>query len=186
MKEKYIDYHHPACSKNSFNHRDCVINPERTLIYLKNEFYLITYHTCAFYDKIGTAKKIIETLVKNMKLFETYDIYRGYEVERDIREFRIRNKNLRKKVLEVNYIYANCTRKEWAIGTEVDFFDALCNNDLIDSNYDKASKYLEDNQYDWLQKDLKKLWIANSYYLSEYESYKTIDHLIKSINIITA
>lgn len=186
MKEKYIDYHTTICQKNKFEHSYCVKNPQRILIYLKTNFHLITYHSCINYDRIDFAKELITNTVENFKLFETYEIYRGYELEKDIKEFRIRNKNLRKKVMEVNYIYSNCTRKKWAITTEVDFFDALCNNELIIKNYKKASDFLKENHYDWLQEDLTELWHMNHYPLSEYECYKTIDHLIKSINTLTA
>lgn len=180
--EKYIDYHSTYCFNNKHSHSFCIGNPQRVIVYLKTKFHLITYHNCAWYDRIDLVKKIIENSIEKMKLFDKYEIYRGYEIEKDIKEFRIRNKNLRKKVMEVNFIYSNCTRKKWAITNEVNFFDALCNNEMIYENYKKTSEFLKDNQYDWLQEDLTELWHMNHYHLSDYECYKTIDHLIKSIN----
>jgi hypothetical protein len=184
MIEKYLDFHFEGCYKNEF-HNYCKSKPSRVILCIKSNFYLITFHDCIVGEKYEFVKNIVQALVSKFKIYEKYEIYRGYEVEKNVREFRLKNQNLRKTVLEVNYLYSNCTGKEFAITTEVPFFDALCNEEILLNNYNKANEYLEKAKYHWLQDNLKDLMHYNLYRLSDCETYKTIDHLIKSINTLT-
>lgn len=181
MIERYLDMHSWWCKTDHY-HNDCCTNPERIILFIKNDFYLIAYHKCVAPDKITFIQDLLELIIKKYKIYDIYDIYRGWEVEKGFREFRIRNQNLRKYVLEVNYHYSNAAKKEYVIATKTKLIDAICNVELQYNNYKIAKEYLEKNNYYFLLNDLEKLSNLNTYYLSDYECHKTIEHLIEAIN----
>ena len=68
------------------------LNPERFLFFLGNQFFLITYHSCLSHDKYDFKKSLIEQLIGKYKIFERWNVNRGVNTEKDLKDFRIRNK----------------------------------------------------------------------------------------------
>lgn len=190
MKEFYLDYHTFNCPcskpKDSDNYwlRICELNPERFIFYLKNNFYLITYHTCNnLGNHIDYKKLIIESAIGQNKVYPIYKVNKSVNIERDLKNFRLHNKNLRKHIQEVNYTYSDNANNIYAITTTVSYLEAIADNEQIHENFKKAKEFLEKMEYNWLIKDLFYLYnnniIAGE---SEVEYVKTIDHLINLIN----
>ena len=190
MQEFYIDLHSDLCpcSKGEQTGWDkyCELNPERFLFFLGNQFFLITYHSCLSHDKYDFKKSLIEQLIGKYKIFERWNVNRGVNTEKDLKDFRIRNKELKKYVQQVNYLYYDASGREYAITTLTNYIESICNQDLINDNYKKAKEVLEKKGYDWLINELKGLLMANKLYITdETEYFKTTEHLIKSINKLT-
>ena len=196
MKEFYLDLHDETCSchpdnknKNKHHLSDfCEYNPERFLFFLGNRFGLITYHRClSRYDHYDFKKFLIEKVITNSKVFEKWEVNRGVSVASELRNFRLKNKELRKYIQQVNYIYSNASGKEYAITTKTDYLDTICNQDELDKNFKKAEAFLKSKEYDWLLPKLKALYNANTFVRSwdDLEVFKTTEHLIKSINQLT-
>lgn len=183
FKEHYIDTHNEKCDSDWCNH-----NAERFLFYLKGKFILVTYHHCLsqYEDKYDFKLKIINTIIKNNKVFPSYEVNKSVDVEKDLKDFRIRNKQLRNTIKEVNYLYYSNNRKEYAITTTIKYIDSICLQEDIDESYNEAKKYLTDQQYNWLLDSLENLYYSNKVYnVNNVEIHNTIDHLIKTINQIT-
>lgn len=190
MKELYLDFHSSICDNmKPYYHNDksfkwCEMNPDRFLFFVGNKFVLITYNSCLNCgDKYDFKKEIINKVIVDNNIFETYEINRSVNVKENLKDFRIRNKSLLKYIQQVNFIYYDNANKEYAITTKTKYLDALCNQDEIDSNYIKAREFLTKNEYTWLIRCLDKLYIKNRLYnYNETEVIRSIDHLINSIN----
>lgn len=194
MKEYYLDLHTDECLARRNRPRDktdyfdgfrhfCDHNPERFLFYLNGEFYIICYHTCITYGNDYDVKiALIKRTIEKHKVYELYDIDKGWDVNGALRNFRIRNESLRKFTKEINYIYSNAAGKLYAITTTVKYIDAICDQDKLDANYREAKEYLK-NTHEYLLDDLDELHRHN--YLmcgTPAEHVKSIDHLVKLIN----
>lgn len=196
MKEHYIDMHLDDCPSHPDYKKDhgewlclnsfCELNPDRFLFFLGNDFYLITYHMCLNrYDEYDFKVSLVEAIIKRYKIFDLYKVNKSVNIDKDLKNFRIKNQALRKYIKQVNYIYGGFG-KEYAITTTVDYIKSIVNQEIIYENYKKAKEYLEQNKYLWLIEKLDKLMQMN--YLSQptdVEYFKTIDYLIHSINNLT-
>jgi hypothetical protein len=189
MKEFYFDQHSIICpcgkeTKAKGWDKFCEINPERFLFFVGTKFVLITYHSCmGAYDEYDFKKILIQKVIDDSQIFDYYEIVRSSNLKDTLQDFRIRNQSLRKNIQQVNYIYSDLCGKEYAITTQVDYLDWLCNQDEIDKNYTEAKNMITKNQYDWLLPQLQKLYIANKVYNeNETEYCKSIDHIIQEIN----
>jgi len=190
MKEYYIDTHSSLCpcstGKKQKGFRYCELNPVRFLFFLGNKFFLITYHPCLDYDKYDFRKSIIEKICKKYAIFERWDVNKGVNTDKDLKDFRIRNKELRKYIQQVNYLYYDATGKEYAITTLTNYIETICNQEIIKENFNKAKEFLQKKEYYLLIGELEKLYEVNIlYHVSEAEYFKTTKHLIKSINKLT-
>lgn len=190
MSEFFIDTHSSSCpcskgeQKGFFNY--CNLNPERFLFFLGNQFFLITYHSCLSYDKYDFKKFLIEQVCEKYKIIERWTVNKGVNVNEDLKDFRIRNKELKKYIQQVNYLYYDATGREYAITTLTNYIEAICDQDLILDNYKKAREILKKKEYEWLINQLEKLLCANRLYITdETEYFKTTEHLIKSIKKLT-
>jgi hypothetical protein len=191
MKEFLLDQHDPCCpcSKGPQQGwlRHCDLNPERFLFFAGNEFFLITYYSCLenrFENKYDWKVNLIEQVIGGYKIMERWNVNRSVNVNGELRNFRIRNQSLRKHIQQVNYIYFDNASRPYAITTKTDFIDRICDQDTIDSNYIAADRIIKEKGYEWLVKDLKYLYEMNMVYVDKAEQFKTIDHLVKSINKI--
>lgn len=187
MKELYLDEHSHLChSKDESNYfgQFCKLNPERFLFFLGSDFYLITYHKClSSAGNYEFKKYLIETLCEKHKIYEKYQVYMSVNTEKELKDFRIRNKELRKYIYQVNYLYYNGAGKEYAIATLTNYKKRLFeDNDIIEDNYQKAKDYLEKKEYHWMLPQLKNLYYANNIRMyDKAEIFKAKAHLIKRI-----
>lgn len=188
MKERYIKQHAEDCGENGNGSKFCDYNPERFLFYLKNDFYLITYPRClrGYTPWVDFNLKIIKSFIGNNKVYKYYETNKSVRVDEDLKEFRLRNKTLREYVQEVNFLYGNCAKwNQFAITTKIRYLDYIVSQKERLVNYKKAEEYLKKNGFDFLLQDLEDLYLANSLGIyDEAEIYKTIDHLVNSINQI--
>ncbi len=191
MVEHFIDVHSSFC-RCSVKGNEILppfnIRPERFLFFLSNDFFLITYPDCLNTpDRYSFKVDIIEQMCKKSKHMCLYEIDRGWELSKSLKDYRIKNRALKKIITQVNYIYTNAVGKEFAITTTVNYIDAICNQDLIDENYKKAKYFLEKMEYDFLLQPLQNLYFNNRVFFENdnIEVHKTIEHLTKTINNLT-
>lgn len=190
MKELYIDLHSEPClarkdTRSDFGH-ECDIYPERFLFFLGNDFQLITYHSCMCGHEYDFKKYLLETTLKKHKVLERWKVNKGVHIDKDLRDFRIRNKDLKKYIQQVNYIYRNAAGKKFAITTLTPYVDAIFNQDIIDANYKASDEFLKGKGYDWLREELYELHCANYIGIcDDVEVFKTVEHLISRINQLT-
>lgn len=181
MKELYIDKHSEFCL--DVEHKYCDTNPERFLFFLGNQFFLVTYHNCMAYDVHDFEMSLIKKVCVKYKILSRWDINRGININRDLNDFRIRNKELKKYIYQVNYIYQNAAGIEYGITTLTEYIETICNQDIIYQNYISAKELIKNNQYDWLLPKLERLFHANTFYVSNNTVFfKTTEHIIKYIN----
>lgn len=190
MKEFYLDQHSITCrcrnDKSIFNHY-CQVNPDRFLFFLKTHFILITYHSCMdMGDQYAFKKDLIDRVIVDNKVFNYFELDRGVDVENTLKNFRIRNRTLKKYIQQVNFIYYDNAKKIYAITTKTKFLDAIFNQDEIDKNYKLAKDFLLKNEYNWLLNQLDLLYYNNQIYNESSAEYcKSVDHIIKKINQLT-
>lgn len=189
MNEAILNNHawYCDCSKNKDTPAAwmCSHNPERFMFFLGNQFFLITYYSCNQLD-YDFKKDLVKRCCKDFKIFATYDIEKSVDVCKELKNFRIKNEALKTKIIQINYCYYNAAGKEFAITTEADYLDHICNQDTIDENYKEAKAFLIDKKYNFLLDQLENLYNHNKVYvLDRQEIFKSIDHVIKSINQLT-
>lgn len=191
MKEYFIDTHSSLCPCSSSNAKGwelyCSMNPERFLFFAGTKFFIVTYHNCiTFGDKYGFKKNIIDNAITQSKVFESWLVNISVDLNKDLVDFRIRNKNLRKYIQQVNYIYKDNAGKKYAITTKTNYLDSICNQEEIRGNYEKTKDFIIKNNYDWMLCKLDELYIHNIIReANPIEIHKTIDSVIKSINQLT-
>lgn len=187
MKEIVTEAHTESCIERSkrqsvlFSNYCCGDNPERFLFFAGNKFFLITYNKClsGYENTYDFKMDIVKSVIEKHKILPAYETYRGVDVEYELRHFRLRNRQIRKKVTQFNYIYESASGKEYAIATETDFVSTIFNQDLIRKNYEDSLLFLEKNGYTWLVDDIKRLYSANRFLpCDDIEYCKTIDHLL--------
>jgi hypothetical protein len=198
MLEHYIDSHSCECLKEneryellidsvkeySFNGYDiCNKNPKRFLFFIKNKFVLITYHSCIHpgQSHIEFKQELIKKIIVNNKIYNKFEIGRVH-LDVVLKQYRLRNKNLKKYHDEINYIYSDNAGKQYAICNEIPFIDSICNQDEILENYKIAKEYLIKNGLEYLLEDLDELYYSNHHFeFDKVEIFKTIDHLITNL-----
>jgi hypothetical protein len=191
MKENFLDLHSYTCDHKDNDPRyrkECEWNPERFLFFLGDKFFLVTYYSCVAYgDHIGFRRKIIESAKGQKKIFVGEKTWKSIDINKELKDFRIRNKSLRKWIEQVHYIYADNAKKKYCLSTKVNLFDHIINESEIEKNYDEAVEFLENNEYQYLIPELKELHHINTplWRICEVEVSRTIDHLVKSINELT-
>lgn len=189
MNHYLLDIHSSYCEQ-VHNQSDCRFNaceenPSRFLFFAGDDFHLITYFDCLDgFDRYDFRKKLVEQIFIKSKTFERWEVNRGVSIEKDLKDFRYRNKSLGKYIHQTNFIYCNNAGREFAITTKVDYLDSICNMPELVEKYNEAYKFLEDNGLQYLKEPLFDLYSANAinHSYSPVECCKTIDHLVKSIH----
>lgn len=191
MKEFLLDQHSASCPCHNGPQKGwlkyCDLNPERFLFFAGNQFFLITYYACweqLFENKYDFKVNLIEQVVGGYKIMERWKVNRSVKVDEELRNFRLKNQSLRKHIQQVNYLYFDNASRRYAITTKTDFIDRICDQDTIDTNYLAAKVFLQDKGHNWLVDELTALYEMNLVYVDKAEQFKTIDHLVKSINKI--
>jgi hypothetical protein len=152
------------------------------LFYHNTSFYLVTYNVCSEYgDKYDLYKTWLDQIIGSKK-HHVYDIDRGERVDQEFKEMRLRGIKLKKYIKEVNYVYCNAINA-FCLSAKIPFLTALFNHNELTDNYNSAKKYLSESGLNYLIEELDELYRLNNnrIELSEYESIKSTDHLIKQI-----
>ena len=163
----------------------CHRNPRRMLFYLKGKFILIAYHYCMeFGDEYQYKMDLIKQIISDNKVYLLSEVNKSVRVEEELKEFRLRNRTLRKVVQEVNYIYCDNAQRFYAITTTIPFIDAITSDDSIFEEYKKAKICLIESGLENLLPELNQLMVKNCVYsyISNSESVKTVEFLIDQIN----
>lgn len=185
MKYFYLDFHSDFCKHQHPDGVDyCEQNPVHFLLFVKNKFILIDYHCCMNGgDHIEWKKQMIDSLIKNSKIFPKYELGKSIRVKEELKDFRLRNQHLRKWVYQVHYLYGSNNYTEYCIASKVKYMDALCDAEEIEKNFDEAREYLSKYKNPSLIKELERLYFANPVWdIDEIEICKTVDHIVDSIN----
>lgn len=194
MKHFIIDEHSDTCKKRAFidledifsgfnQHKYCDQTPERLLFFAGNNFFLISYFRCLKpnFDEYEFIKSLIETAIGKLKILELYRVRKSVNVERDLNNFKTTNRHLRENIEQVNFIYGNASTK-FAITTYTPYIDAICDNEIIRSNYKIAKEYLYNNKLGYLINELDNLFQANYFLINDEEVIlKTTDQLLQNI-----
>jgi hypothetical protein len=186
MKEFYLDHHQWSCPCSDKNERPkkfgafCDINPERFLFLVGGQYYIVTYHHCnEMGDKYEWRKEIVKAIYGKRVDVNEWEIDRGVNVDKELKDFRIRNKALRKYTYEINYKYSG-VGATYAIATKIPYLEGVCAGDKA---YEEAKAFLIKMEYDFLLDELHELHRSNMFYMvHDIEVSKTIGKLIKSIN----
>ncbi len=137
-------------------------------------------------DQYAFKKDLIDRVIVDNKVFNYFELDRGVDVEKTLKDFRIRNRTLKKYIQQVNFIYYDNAKKIYAITTKTKFLDAIFNQDEIDKNYILAKDFLLKNEYNWLLNQLDLLYYNNQIYNESSAEYcKSVDHIINKINQLT-
>lgn len=187
MKEFILDYHTSYCDiqsqKGGLYSDFCKNNIEKDLFFIGSQFIIIGYFKCNCNgNKYEFLQDLLKRIIDKNSVFKEYKIERSVSVDEELREFRIRNKALRKVIQQAHYVYYDNAMKKYAITSKTDFVEAICNQDIINENYKEAKQFLIDNDYTNLLRDLDTLFEINYIGVSHAEVCKTTDHLIKEIN----
>lgn len=184
MKYLYVDTHSQFCKHQpQFGIDYCEQNPEHFLFFIKNQFVMIDYHCCMNGgNHIDWKREIIENLIENSKIFETYEIRKSVSVKESLKDFRIRNTPLKKWIYQVHYLYGS-PAKQYCIASKVKFLDAICDNEKMHNNYIEAKQFLESGGKKYMLDELKELYFKNVLHdVNNAEICKTVEHLVDSIN----
>ncbi len=184
MKEFYLSEHSWAC-ETSKSSKYCELNISKFLFYHNCEFFLLNYHSCIDGgDRYDWYVTLLNSLYKSKKV-ENYEITRGFQIERDFKELRLRDTIISKVLNEVNYLYRDMTGKSYGLVTEMKLSKYLLRDDeLLKENLSKAIEYLKNKDainYKCLIPELKELASMNYQGISEVETFKTTEYLIKKI-----
>lgn len=190
MKEHYLDIHSDYCEARSRSGiKFCDTYPERFLFFVGNRFVLVAYNSCMGRgNEYEFKRSIVEAAIGQNKIFDLYEVNRSVRVGEELRDFRIRNRNLRKYIQQVNYIYSDNSTRLYAITTKAKYLDAICNQGEIDNNYKEARLFLTNSEYEWMLPKLEQLYFYNHLHLYQedvVEIHRTIEHLTHTINQLT-
>jgi len=168
---------------HDFN-RICELNRERIIMYIGGRFFYITYPPCicGYGHHLDFKKAIIEKLMGLYIDAPCHYTYRD-EINNELRSFRRHGVAMRKFYHQHNFIYTNATGKLFAIQTEIEFMDALADQELLKERYLEAKVFLEEENPNLIF-ELDELYKYNKIEISDYEIHKSVDSLITSINKI--
>ena len=189
MKEFYLDQHSSICESRYMKDDNpwinfCQENVQDFLFYLKGNFFLVKYHMCLETGcKYDWLIMLIDSIIKNNKIYDRYQVNKSVDLDKDLKDWRIRNIPLRKTFREVNYIYQDGAGKEYCITTAIPYEEAIIRQEVKDDNYKIAMQYLKDTQQEHLMERLSNLAYDNTihnYY--DINVVKETEHLVKQIN----
>jgi len=174
MNHYYLKEHDKSC------YRD-ICSVKSNVIYLRGDFYLVSYNGCFIYNERLWFKNLIKNTLK-AKEIDKYEVESGWGLDSELHEFRLRDKAIRNKIHEVNFTYVDATRKIYGIVTTINYMDAVVNQDQIRENFKIFISGLEKNGYKTLIDEARYLLDYNTFHTDEAEIIKTVDILIKKIN----
>lgn len=192
MKHIILDEHSWFClchkdkakdKKEWFSHH-CGLNPERFLFFFDNDFHIITYFKCMDHgNHIDYKESFLSIIMEQSKKRELYEIIRGIDVEKSLKENRLTGLEFDMHVDEVNYVYSNAAGRRYAISTRVPLLDKLTINDTIDKNYLLAVDFIKNDEFlkrqIFLYGEMEYLRNINKIHISDAEIVKSTAHLAK-------
>lgn len=181
MIDFYLDEHSHLCDIHHYTYCD---KPDTLLLFLKNKYLLIRYHSCmSDWGHLDYKQDLIKRIISDNKIFTLYEVTRE---KYSYNDFCIHGKltlPIKKTAKQVNYIYCDNAGKQYAITIKTDFFDEIFAQKDRNESFLEAKDYLENNGLDYLISDLKRLHEANSINsITESVCVKTMDELLKTIN----
>jgi hypothetical protein len=163
---------HNVCGDHTVNcpaHEDCdnvsyYRGVETVLIYRDNDFHILTYCQClrGYVNKYDFISNLLKPNNTNKHKYREYEVTSSWLCDHKLRK-KIKEGNVfNAKILESNYLYMNAAGKKYSICSEIYFMDAFVSNaKLIELNYKKAMEYIMDNELEWLEDNLKRLYELN-------------------------
>ena len=177
MKHYHVENHSKQCRGTW-----CADYPETFMFYARGNFMLVTYFGCMeSYGHLNFKETLLKSFTESRK--DLYEVRRGRHVDHDFKESRLRGACINTMVDEVNHLYYDNARKEYAFTTKVDLLE-FPDGDEITQKYKEAKEYLEKNGMSDLTRKLKDLYKQNLYvsYHDSAELHKSIDNVIKKIS----
>ena len=166
-------------------HKQCDMNPEVLIIFASEEFWIIRYHKCTMrgWSKHDVAEYIMHKIYKKTNITGLYDnTAKSVWLNEELKNFRIRNIQLRKYINQVNYIYGNAVRN-YAVVSQIKYLDHICSCEKIDADKEATIKYLYENGLNEYIKEVEQLAEFNYvYHYNDVEISKTIDEIVCQIN----
>lgn len=187
---KHFNIDNCTCKKgNEWYVTPCGINA--FIFYHNLEFYLITSNTCLHINNLEDKSSIIHEILEKSKNSEyTGSVYNDgrMNLDKSLKENRLRNLSLSRNVNEVNFIYKYIRDNTLKCITHyVKYEDLAYGQEKLKYNYNKAKDYLIANGFNNLLdgvNGLKNLYESNKIengYNIELQSSLSIDHLVKTI-----
>jgi hypothetical protein len=178
-KERFIE----AC-KQKDNHWiaaiDACISINHFLFFMDNDFHLVSYYDCrqGYRNHLDFKELLLKSFCDNKKL--SYDVKRSYEFDKEMKNHRLRSASLNLNLEEIVYYYYDNANKMYCMCRDKHYSDF--DNDLMNQNLKKTIEYLNKNGYEYMVNEAERLAAFNILNVDPVEEFKTIDHVIKSIN----
>ena len=189
MRKIILDEHTDYCKekKRGFTldpHLFCKMNPSRFVFFYDRQFVYLEIPNCKrnFSNDTSFIENMLIAGNKHTERLDKYETYRSQFLDGEFKEHRLRCKELDLKLIEVNYSYSDATGKEYAICTNITLDDALKPYDDIREDGEKMKEFLKESGREYLVDQVEELITQNRYYVSDYEIFKTSEHLIKQFN----
>lgn len=137
-------------------------------------------------DHVAWRRSIVHVILQNhCKDVPHWEVNTGVNVDKELRDWRIRNASLRKFIQQAHYLYYNNSRRAYAITSTIPFIEAITNFELITREYEEAMNYLIAYGLDGCHgKELNELYHVNTMpaWQAQAQHVKSIEHLINIIN----
>lgn len=191
MQEFLLDHHSVMCREeintyyNLSPRQMCEMNQNHVLFFAANKFFILNYWECMAYNRADFIKESIQMIIEKFDIMPFYVIKAKQHIGYDVKKFAKDNALFKKQLRQTNYIYRDATGKMFGITTQTKFIDALCNQDDLKENYQKAIEYIELKGYNYLRDDLDLLYLANVIHADDVKIVQSIDALVKEINQLT-
>lgn len=193
MKPRHIhfDYHSSLCSENprefSLSQREyCEMNKQEVVIFIKNQFVLITYNKCVANHEYEFIQEISNTIHKNSKTKDLLRVERSVNINEDFRRNRLRGVQFKNYSEEVHYIYYSASRA-YAITSKMKYLDYFTNRLDFREKYNAFIEYISDEkncveQVEYLKNCAEKLYRENFIIEpTKLETYRTVNNLITNL-----
>lgn len=168
----YYDYHQYMCEEK---YCDVLHKP----IFINGTYYLLTYNKCVDFDRVKILQNCIIKGCKHTKICNSEDIHTGYDMSRDLKEYRLRQQALG-YYHTVHCLYGMHNR--FAICSSINVIDKIVLYDRARETFKTLMGYIVTLGLETSVKyELTKLHDYNMVYIEEAEIIKTTDLLIKQI-----
>jgi hypothetical protein len=202
MLHFYLKEHSKNCACNTpvadrnYNNRDlyfyeqlimnekyfCEKTPCNLIIFHDSDFYLITYHYCAYRNQYDLILEFIKQGFKSKnKPYSVID--KSIPFDKKFKTMREDLFSMGSFIHEVNFIYQDAAGKQYCIYTEIPLIEKILNHDIIFNNYQLAKKELHGSNKEHLIEDVKELFYVNQHpEIKENQIISTTNQLIKQLN----
>jgi hypothetical protein len=163
--------------------RHCERNKEHFIFYHNRQYFILSHHACIMGgNRYDFYTDVIKSAIESSKEIEYYDIKRSWDIEKDLKESRLRGIDYKTHIHEINFTYSDNAGKGYAIATDIKFSEKLLSNINSEDELNETIQYLKDHKLEFLIDEAKRLHELNKVNISEKEVFKTIEKAIKLIN----